>query len=163
MVRINNPRQTVLVSCRGPAKLLGVEEDINDIFPLDWHSPASYEPRMYLILVSKKAPALERIRSSQAFVVNFMPFDLIDKIIACGKEFKKDEFKQVGLTEAKSEKLIDCPRIKEAIAWLECEVRNEIDAGDHVLFLGRVMHAEFSKETKRPFHIDGELYTTTLN
>jgi len=151
MVRINNPRQTVLVSCRGPAKLMGVEENINDIIPLDWHSPASYEPRKYLILVSKKAPALERIRNSGAFVVNFMPYDLVEKIIACGKEFKKDEFKEVGLTEAKSEKLIDCPRIKEAIAWLECEVENEIDVGDHVLFIGKVMHSDVIKETKRPF------------
>jgi flavin reductase (DIM6/NTAB) family NADH-FMN oxidoreductase RutF len=163
MVRINNPRQTVLVSCRGPAKIMGVEEEINDIIPLDWHSPASYEPRKYLILVSKKAPALERIRSSGAFVVNFMPYDLVEKIIACGKEFKKDEFKEVGFTEAKSEKLIDCPRIKEAIAWLECEVENEIDVGDHVLFIGKVMHSDAVKEAKRPFHIDGEFYTTTVD
>lgn len=163
MVSINNPRQTVLVSCRGPARVLGVEEDINDIIPLDWHSPASHEPKMYLILVSKKAPALERIRKSRAFVVNFMQYGLTEKIIACGKEFKKDEFKQVGLTEANSEKLIDCPRIKEAIAWLECEVLNEIDAGDHVLFLGQVMYAETIKEAKRPFHIDGEFYTTTVD
>ena len=163
MVRINNPRQTVLISCRGPAKIMGVEEDINDIIPLDWHSPASQEPKAYLILVSKKAPALERIRSSRSFVVNFMPYDLAEKIIACGKEFKKDEFKQVGLTEAKSEKLIDCPRIEEAIAWLECEVNNEVDVGDHVLFIGNVLHQELTREAKRPFHIDGELYTTTLD
>ncbi len=163
MVRINNPRQTVLVSCRGPAKIMGVEEDINDIIPLDWHSPASFEPRAYLILVNKKAPALERIRTSRSFVINFMPYELTEKIIACGKEFKKDEFKQVGLTEAKSEKLIDCPRIEEAIAWLECEVSNEIDIGDHVLFIGNVLHEEFSRDAKRPFHIDGEKYTTTVD
>ncbi len=163
MVRINNPRQTVLISCRGLAKILGVEEDINDIFPLDWHSPASYEPRRYIILVSKKAPALERIRTSRSFVVNFMPYELKDKIIQCGKEFKKDEFKEVGLTKAPSEKLIDCPRIKEAVAWLECEVINEVDAGDHVLFIGNVLHADVVKEAKRPFHVDGEVYTTTVD
>jgi len=163
MVRINNPRQTVLVSCRGSATLMGVEEHINDIVPLDWHSPASYEPRKYIILVSKKAPALERIRSSSAFVVNFMPYELKEKIIQCGKEFKKDEFKEVGLTEAPSVKLIDCPRIAEAIAWLECEVEQEVDAGDHVLFIGRVMHTDFIKDAKRPFHVDGEFYTTTVD
>ncbi|MBW3001831.1 flavin reductase family protein [Candidatus Woesearchaeota archaeon] len=163
MVRINNPRQTVLISCRGPAKIMGVEEHINDILPLDWHAPASYEPRKYIILVSKQAPALERIRATSAFVVNFMPYELKDKIIACGKEFKKDEFKEVGLTEAPSEKLIDCPRIKEAIAWLECEVEQEVDVGDHILLIGKVLHAELMKETKRPFHIDGEFYTTTVD
>ena len=163
MVRINNPRQTALISCRGPAEIMGVKEEINDIIPVDWHSPASYDPRRYLVLISKKSPALERIRSSQAFVVNFMPYDLVDKIIACGKEFKKDEFKQVGLTETPSEKLIDCPRIKEAVAWLECEVFNEIDVGDHVLFIGNVMHSELVKEAKRPFHVDGEFYTTTAD
>lgn len=163
MVSINNPRQTVLISCRGPAKILGVKEDINDIFPLDWHSPASHEPKSYLILVSKKAPALERIRSSKSFVVNFMPYDLKEKIIACGKEFKKDEFKQVGLTEANSKKLIDCPRIKEAIAWLECEVMQEMDTGDHVLFIGKILYEELTRDAKRPFHIDKELYTTTID
>lgn len=163
MVRINNPRQTVLVSCRGPATLLGVEEHINDIIPLDWHSPASYDPRKYIILVSKKAPALERIRSSGAFVVNFMPYEFKDKVIKCGKEFKKDEFQEVGLTAAPSEKLIDCPRIKEAIAWLECEVEQETDVGDHVLFIGKVLHTDFITDAKRLFHVDGDVYTTTVD
>ena len=140
---------------------MGIEEEVNDIILLDWHSPASHEPRKYLILVGKKTTALERIRKSCSFVVNFMQYESMEKIIACEKEFRKDKFQKLGLTEAASIKLIDCPRIKEAIAWLECEVERELDVGDHVMFIGRVLHADDVKEAKRPFHVGSGIYTTT--
>ncbi|KOX24306.1 flavin reductase family protein [Nocardiopsis sp. NRRL B-16309] len=34
------------------------------------------------------------------------------------------------------------PLIADALAWLECEVTEEIEAGDHSVFVGRVVHAD---------------------
>ncbi len=158
-----SPRQTVLVSCKGMFHHLGKEEEIEDIFPLDWHSPASEVPKKYLILVSKKAPALPLIQNSRAFVVNFMAFSHADHIIKAGTLHGAfhDKFKATGLTKANCEKLPDVPRIKDSIAWIECHVEGEFDVGDHILFLGEILHEEEISDSKRPFHLDGIKFTTT--
>lgn len=158
------PRQTVLVSCRGIFHHLGKDEEIEDVFPLDWHAPASQVPKKYLILVSKKAPAMALIQNSRAFVVNFMPFSHVDHVVKSGMLHGAfhDKFTATGLTRAQCDKLPDVPRIKEAIAWIECHVEGEFDVGDHILFLGEILFEyDVDPLAKRPFHIDGQRFTTT--
>jgi flavin reductase (DIM6/NTAB) family NADH-FMN oxidoreductase RutF len=143
---------------------LGKDEEVEDLLPLDWHSPASEVPKRYLILVSKKAAALALIQNSRAFAVNFMPFSHVDHIVKAGMLHGAyhDKFAASGLERAPCEKLVDVPRVKDAVAWLECRMEGEFDCGDHVLVLGEVLHAqETHPEAKRAFHIDGERFTTT--
>ncbi len=35
-----------------------------------------------------------------------------------------------------------CPRIPGALAWLDCSVQQAVEAGDHVVYIGRVEKAE---------------------
>lgn len=159
-----NPRQTVLVSCRGVFHHLGKDEEVEDILPLDWHAPASEVPKKYLVLISKKAAALALIQNSRAFVVNFMPFSHVDHIVKAGMLHGAyhDKFAATGLERAPCENLTDVPRIKDAVAWLECRVEGEFDVGDHVLFLGEVLHEQDEHpDAKRAFHLDGVRFTTT--
>ena len=159
-----NPRQTVLVSCRGVFHHLGKDEEVEDLLPLDWHSPASEVPKKYLILVSKKAAAMSLIQNSRAFVVNFMPFSHVDHIVKAGMLHGAfhDKFAATGLERAACENLPDVPRVKDAVAWLECRVEGEFDVGDHILFLGEVLHEQDEHpDAKRPFHKDGADFTTT--
>ncbi|MCD6241323.1 flavin reductase, partial [Candidatus Bathyarchaeota archaeon] len=61
--------------------------------------------------------------------------------------------------------------IKECIAHLECVVDQQIRAGDHTIFLGRVVAAYandgvFSetfdiKKAKLVYHLGGDAFTTT--
>jgi flavin reductase (DIM6/NTAB) family NADH-FMN oxidoreductase RutF len=121
-------------------------------------------PKRYLILVSKKAAALTLIQNSRAFVVNFMPFSHVDHIVKAGMLHGAyhDKFAASGLERAPCEKLVDVPRVKDAVAWLECRMEGEFDCGDHVLVLGEILNAqETHLEAKRAFHIDGEHFTTT--
>ncbi len=159
-----NPRQTVLVSCKGIFHHLGQDEEVEDLLPLDWHSPASEVPKKYLILVSKKAAAMTLIHNAKAFVVNFMPFSHVDHIVKAGMLHGAfhDKFAATGLERAPCETLTDIPRVKDAVAWLECRVEGEFDVGDHMLFLGEVLHEQDEHpDAKRAFHIDGERFTTT--
>ena len=155
----------MLISCRGHAERLGRKIEHEDIFPSDWHSPASYDPPRYAIFISKKMIAADIIRDSKTFVVNFMNFNDRDTIIAAGKHGGEyhQKAKQIGIELAEADHILDCPKIKNATGWLECEVIQELDVGDHILFLAKVIHAELTDKTaKRPFHIDGENYTTTI-
>ena len=126
---------TVLISVSGRASVTGITKEMDELIPLTWHSPANDLPPTYAIFVSKTFDhVLELIRSSGVFVVNFVHYI---KPFTCGAH--KDTFKEATLTRAECEK-IDCVRVQEASKWLECELSQEVDLGDHVLFLGKVLN-----------------------
>lgn len=151
---LTNPRQTVLVTCRYEGK--------DNMITLDWHMPLSFYPMMYAISVGKTRYSLELIRQSGCFVVNFMSKEFEKEVLFCGRHSgkKKDKFKETGLTKEEAEK-INCPRMKEALGFLECKVVREIEAGDHLLLMADVVHSGLKKRGKRLFHLWGDKFTTT--
>ncbi|MDQ1395776.1 MAG: hypothetical protein QOG64_1035, partial [Acidimicrobiaceae bacterium] len=42
------------------------------------------------------------------------------------------------------------PVLDDAVAYVECEVRNPVDCGDHTFFIGEVVDAGFSKPEETP-------------
>lgn len=161
---IYNPRQTVLVSCRGEVKDKFTEKKAikDNIIVLDWHMPLSFQPFLYAISIGKTRFSLNLIKESKVFVVNFMPLHLKDDVLFCGRNSGEhlDKFKETSLTKEESEK-IECSRIKQALAFLECEVIQEIESGDHILFIGKVVHSDEKEKAKRIFHTEDDEFTTT--
>jgi len=160
-----NPRQTVLVSCRANLrKRFSEHEEVKDnIITLDWHMQTSFQPMLYAISVGKTRYSLELIKKSKVFVVNFMPANLKDKALFCGRNSGEaiDKFSASGLHKEEANS-IDCPRVVEAVGYLECEVISEVETGDHVIFIGKVIKSHLKKDAKRVFHITGDSFTTTL-
>ena len=150
MSELTDPRQVILVTCREEMDILGKKQVKDNIITIAWHMPVSFDPNLYAISVGKTRFSCEVITKSKAFVVNFVPFTLKDKALICGTKSGThiDKFKESGLgkEEAKS---VDCPRIKEALGYIECEVVNEVDAGDHIIFIGKVLNSEVKKTGKR--------------
>ena len=162
--KIINPRQTVLVSCRAETTLLGRELEKHNLIAVDWHLPLSFEPMMYGFAVTKKRFSYELVHTSGVFCINFMPSSLEKDVLFCGRNTGKhiDKFKETGLSIEECEK-IDCCRVKEAAAFLECEVVEEVETGDHVFFVGKVVNSSLKKEAKRVFHIIDDEFTTTAD
>ena len=161
-MNIYNPRQTVLVTCRGKIVSFGKEEEIDEIIPLEWHSPASSNPKRYAIFIHRDSLAAKLIRESKVWAINFMPFELAEAITLAAKHSAEmhAKWEKIKLSPIECE-VIDCPRVREALAWLECELIQEVDCGDHVLFLGRIVFSRSERGGKRAFCIDGK-YTTTI-
>lgn len=160
---IYSPRQAVLVTCQGSHEVMGVQKEIHDVVPLTWHSPSSSHPPLYSIFVQKDLAAASLIRKSGGFVVNFVSWDMIDivkKAQSISGEFT-DKAKDLGLAKVPTEKIVDCFKIKNAVGWLECEVMKEIEVGDNILFVGKVVLSEMKQDSKRPFHIEKDNFTTT--
>ena len=42
------------------------------------------------------------------------------------------------------------PIFEDAIAWMECEVRQSLDLGTHTLFIGELVAAAINDDDKRP-------------
>lgn len=153
---ITNPRQTILLSCRSRGK--------DNMITLDWHTPLSFEPMMYTVSIGKTRFSLNLIKESKAFVINFMSKNFEKEILYCGQHSGKtlDKFKETGLEKEEAE-TIDCPRIKQALGYLECKVEKEIEAGDHILFIAKVSKAELKEKRKRLFHLFDDKFTTTID
>ncbi len=164
MTSLTNPRQTVLITCRDRTKnrISGKEEIKDNIMTIDWHMPTSFKPVLYAISIGKTRFSCNMIRNSKVFCVNFMPFHLAKEVLFCGRNTGEhiDKFKKSGLTKEESI-TIDCPRIKESCGFMECEVINELETGDHIIFIGRVVSSEIKEDAKRVFHTEGDNFTTT--
>jgi flavin reductase (DIM6/NTAB) family NADH-FMN oxidoreductase RutF len=135
---------------------------VYNIITLDWHTPLSFVPGMYAISVGKTRFSRKLIQESKAFCVNFMSITQEDAVVYCGRHSGEhiDKFKESGLTKVECDN-IDCPRIKEALAYIECEVTQEIETGDHILFIGKIVGTKELKKGKRIFHTEANNFTTT--
>ncbi len=159
---IYGPRQTVLVTCRGKAKVLGREQEKDNIITVAWHMPLSVEPPMYAVAIGKPRFSAKLITASKVFCVNFIPKSMQEAALYCGRNSGEhvDKFSQAGLELEECEK-IDCPRIAGCLGHLECEVVEQVEAGDHIIFIAKVAHSQQQKEDKRLFHMGGDRFTTT--
>lgn len=160
MSELTSPRQVVLVTSRAETNILGKKQIKDDIITLAWHMPTSFQPELYAISVGKTRFSCRLIQSSKVFVVNFIDHKHAKQALACGTKSGEhiDKFKEAGFTKEEAEK-IDCPRIKEALAYIELEVIQEIETGDHIIFIGKAIHSEIKKDGKRLLQ-DSNSFTT---
>lgn len=162
---VSYPRQVILVSCRARVKsrFSPKKEEKDNIITLGWHTPVSFAPELYAIVMGKTRYSYSLIHESKVFVVNFMPYKLKKEVLFCGTVSGEtiDKFKETGLIKEEAE-TIDCCRIKQALGCLECEVTNEIEAGDHVIIIGKVLKTIAKRKDKKIFQIQGDRFTTTL-
>lgn len=141
------PRQVVLITARHAGH--------DNVWPMDWHIPLSIEPKLYCIASSKTSYGAEMVRASGAFIVHFVPAaweDMIFKLGSMsGRDVNKFDALKLSVTPGAT---VDAPRIAGALGLLECVVTNEIDVGDHTLFIARVTAEEVAPIAPRLHHID---------
>lgn len=138
----------VLVSCARAAEGAQVQADIlPNIISIGMCTLVSFSPPLIMISVGKTRYSNNIIRDSGEFVVNIPTPELEKKVRFCGSTSGRDtdKFSESGLTKEKAEK-VKAPLIKECPVNIECTVVNEVEAGDHTLFIGEVaaLHAEES-------------------
>lgn len=152
---LTNPLQTMLLTSR--------YKGMDNVMTLDWHTPLSFEPMMYAVSIGKTRFSLELVKKSKVFVVNFMSKDFEKEVLFCGRNSGKniDKFRETNL-EKEEAKTINCPIIKQALAYLECKVEKELEVGDHILFIAKVTNLELRKKGKRLFHLYEDRFTTTI-
>ncbi len=139
-----------------------------------WHSALSFTPPLYGVLISKKRFSYELIVESEAFAVNFLPFEQAEKIAAVGRNSGRDldKFRAFDL---KTEPLPDAlaPILQDAYAAYECRLVERHPCGDHDLFVGEIIrtHLDETAFTEKrlaverihpALYLGADLYTTTV-
>ena len=132
-----------------------VDEDGKpNVMPAGWAMIASHQPPMFAIAVGHGRYTHELIRSQKEFVITFPSPGLEGAIEYTGSCSGRDvdKFKEFGLKPLKA-KEIKPPLLSGCVVNLECKLEGELEAGDHTIFLGKVVAA----------YIDDDIHARLLN
>ena len=111
----------------------------------NWVTQVSFDPKLVAVSVEKEALTHELIAGGGVFVVNVI--DREDRAIV--RKFTKpvevDEAAHTLNEFAFHDGRTGAPVLDQAVAFVECEVRQQVDLGGHTLFVGEVVDAGFQK------------------
>ncbi len=170
-VEIPKQRATRLLSSGNIILVTSAFKDKINIITLAWKTPLSHNPPLVGISIAKTHFSCELVEKSEEFIVNVPSFELLDKVILCGKVSGRDinKFNETRLTPLKANRLIKTPLISECVGNLECYVKDIREFGDHKFFIGEIIYAQAEKalfdqtwnidKIKLIYHLGGSFFT----
>jgi flavin reductase (DIM6/NTAB) family NADH-FMN oxidoreductase RutF len=102
-----------------------------------WAQQCSFEPPQVSVAIRKGRYILDWLMDEATFVLNIIPEGGKALIAHFGKGFAPHEAAFEGLAVRRNGE--NPPVILASHAYLECRVTTRVDAGDHVLVIGRVV------------------------
>jgi flavin reductase (DIM6/NTAB) family NADH-FMN oxidoreductase RutF len=144
-----------------------------NVATLAWITSVSADPPLISISIGRSGYTHECVSSSKEFVLNLPTMDILKEVKLAGSISGRegDKFEKTGLTPMESI-AVKAPCIKECVSHLECKVIDMKEAGDHTIFIGKVIATTCNIETikngvldisriKPVLHLGGTFFTTT--
>ena len=122
--------------------------DERNAMTTSWITQLSMEPVLIGVGVDNKAVTHRLISEGGCFTVNFWTAEDTKVFVKFSKpaEFADGTLNGRAVHEAST----GAPVFDEAIAWVDCEVRQSHDLGTHTLFIGEVVDAAITDDDARP-------------
>jgi flavin reductase (DIM6/NTAB) family NADH-FMN oxidoreductase RutF len=128
---------SVVTMGRGGAK---VENGLT----VSWLSQVSFDPPMLMVAVDKLHYSLDLLRSTKNFCVNLLGEDQMALAGRFAKQATTGEAKLADLAQRPADS--GAAILTDAVAYFDCEVTSMVEAGDHMLVIGRVEAAAVLNE-----------------
>jgi len=119
------------------------EGEVN-LFTANWLTQVSFDPPMLAVSVEKISKSLPMILRSRNITVNVLRSGDRELAGKLGKSDLRDPDKLVNILFHRG--LNGCPILDNALAWVACEVRNTVDAGDSTLIIAEVIDVGMLRE-----------------
>lgn len=132
-------KQTLRTFSYGLYAIACVEEEVVNIFTANWLTQVSFEPPLLAVSVENASKSLPMILHSGVFTVNTLQAGQRGLAGQLGKSAIQHPDKLADI--AYSIGVNGCPILKDALAWVACEVRGTMEAGDSTLVLAEVVDA----------------------
>ncbi len=124
----------------------------------DWVMQVSFNPRLVAVSLERNSTTLRNLRETGFYTVNMLGAE--QRGLAVKFCQPRDASKIQGRSGQASAVVYDklagvpyqlgaltgCPILDEGLAYLECQVDELVDAGDHTLALGRVLDGSVLRE-----------------
>jgi flavin reductase (DIM6/NTAB) family NADH-FMN oxidoreductase RutF len=116
-----------------------------------WVQQCSFEPPQVSVAIRPGREIVSLLDVGASFTLNVLEASQTDMIVHFGRGFAltEDAFAKLEVRRAPPKG----PVLTEALAYLECEVVGRFAAGDHDLFLGRVVAGDLLDEGQPMVHI----------
>ncbi|HIJ52601.1 MAG TPA: flavin reductase family protein [Planctomycetes bacterium] len=123
---------------------------------LGWTMIVSGAPPMMAIAVAKKHYSIETIRHSKCFTIAFPSSGMAEAALFFGSRSGRDVDKLAEF-DCKTEpaEAIDSVLLADAVANFECTLESETEAGDHIIFVGRIVCSHANTEPKKRLYTVG--------
>jgi flavin reductase (DIM6/NTAB) family NADH-FMN oxidoreductase RutF len=117
-----------------------------NVMTIEWFMRTSFEPPLVAISIGKTRYTHGLIKNSKEFVVAFPNSKMRKEVLYCGTHSGRDvdKFKETGLKIRKA-RVVRAPLIEGCILNLECKVINQLETGDHTIFVGEVVAAYYEE------------------
>ena len=112
------------------------EGEVN-VFTANWLTQVSFDPPLLAVSVEKISKSLPMILRSRKFTVNILRSGDRELAGKLGKSALRDPDKLVNIPFHPG--LNGCPILDNALAWVSCEARNTVEAGDSTLIIAEVI------------------------
>jgi len=118
---------------------------------LNWSTQVSFEPKWLGVAVEREAFTHELVSASGVFALCLI--DREDRAIV--RKFTKPVEVDLDARTLNGFPYVDgpatgAPVLAQSVAYLECDVRQPVDVGNHTLFLGEIVNAAFLKDEETP-------------
>ncbi len=135
--RLLHPRPVVIVTAR--------HEGRDNAMAASWVMPVSFNPPLVAVSIAPARFTHSLIEKSGVFALNVPGEDLLWCVNYVGsvsgeEEDKIEKLRRRGLRIADGRK-VDVPVILDCLAVLECVVEAKHPAGDHTIFVGKIVEA----------------------
>ncbi len=123
---------------------------------LGWTMIVSGSPPMMAIAVAKTHYSIEAVTHSKSFTIAFPSSGMADAALFFGSKSGRDTDKFAEF-DCKTEpaKAIDSLLLNDAVANFECSLESQMPAGDHIIFVGKIVCSHISTEPKKRLYTVG--------
>jgi flavin reductase (DIM6/NTAB) family NADH-FMN oxidoreductase RutF len=107
---------------------------------LGWVTPVSLQPPLLAMAVGRERYTVEALRLSREFVLAFPSEAQAEAAKYFGSHSGRDSHKLAAVKcENERAHKVDSRLLTEAVSNFECKLVREVEAGDHILFIGEVV------------------------
>lgn len=106
-------------------------------------SSLSLEPPLVLFSITKTSSSWPKIRATGVFCVSVLAEDQ-EHVSRAFAQSGADKFAGLGYKPMAS----GSPRIDDCVAWIDCDISDVLDGGDHDIVIGAIREMAIERETK---------------
>jgi flavin reductase (DIM6/NTAB) family NADH-FMN oxidoreductase RutF len=122
--------------------------DERNAMTASWVTQLSMEPVLIGVGIDNDAVTHRLVRDGGSFTVNLWDNSDTRVFVKFSKPASDDGSSLNG--RAVRPATTGAPVFEEAVAWMDCEVRHQLDLGTHTLFVGEVVDAAIRDDDARP-------------
>ncbi|MEQ8540279.1 MAG: flavin reductase family protein [Coleofasciculus sp. D1-CHI-01] len=126
--------------------ICGVKDDDNlNGFTVSWLMQSSFEPPLVVNCIKRETGSHEMLKKNGVFSISFLENGQKDMAAKFFKPQSRvgNKFADVEFYEGEA---TGCPIISDSLGYIECQVVDSVEKGDHSIYVGEVIAAGIHRE-----------------